>query len=53
MYVFKILSEVQAITERWMTEYNEERPHDSLGDLTPVEYKVAQKLQENSNLICH
>ncbi len=53
MYVFRTLSEVRAITERWMTEYNEERPHDSLGDLTPVEYMVAQEQRENSNLICH
>ncbi|WP_399347698.1 integrase core domain-containing protein [Thalassolituus oleivorans] len=24
--------------QRWMMGYNEERPHESLGDLTPVEY---------------
>ncbi|MFA6985224.1 MAG: integrase core domain-containing protein, partial [Arenimonas sp.] len=23
----------------WMLEYNEQRPHDSLGDLTPSEYR--------------
>lgn len=23
----------------WMVEYNEQRPHDSLGDLTPAEYR--------------
>ena len=23
----------------WMLEYNEERPHDSLGDMTPLEYR--------------
>lgn len=27
MYVFKALSEVRAITEEWIDQYNEERPH--------------------------
>jgi len=40
MYVFKTLSEVRVITERWMSEYNEERPHDSLNDLTLYEYRM-------------
>ena len=38
MFVFKQLKEVQEITENWVTEYNEERPHESLGNLTPKEY---------------
>ena len=38
MFVFKRLKEVQEITESWVTEYNEERPHESLGNLTPKEY---------------
>ena len=38
MYAFKRLSEVREITDRWIREYNEERPHDSLNDLTPREY---------------
>lgn len=37
-YVFKTLQEVREITDRWMREYNEERPHESLGDLTPLAY---------------
>lgn len=53
MYVFKTLSEVRTITERWMTEYNEERPHDSLNDLTPYEYMMVNKQPENSNSPCH
>lgn len=39
MYVFKTLEEVRERTEAWMTDYNEELPHDALGDLTPVEYR--------------
>jgi putative transposase len=37
-YVFSRLSEVQEITDRWIKEYNEERPHEALGHLTPTEY---------------
>jgi putative transposase len=40
MYVFRNLTEVRERTERWMTDYNEQIPHDSLGDLTPVEYRL-------------
>ena len=39
-YIFQTLSEVQEITERWVKEYNEERPHESLGNLTPREYAL-------------
>ena len=27
--------------ERWRRHYNEERPHMSLGDLTPAEFKTS------------
>ena len=53
MYVFKTLSEVREITENWLREYNEERPHDSLDDLTPWEYLAKYDEPENSNLGCH
>jgi putative transposase len=52
MYVFKTLSEARAITEEWMDQYNEERPHDALGDLTPFEYRVAHQQREYSTLYC-
>ncbi len=38
MYLFRTLSEVRELTEDWRTEYNEERPHSSLGDMPPVIY---------------
>jgi putative transposase len=48
MYAFRRLSEVRQITNDWIREYNEERPHDSLGNLTPREYLMANSNPENS-----
>ncbi len=38
-FLYDTLDEVRETTWEWMMEYNEERPHDSLGDLTPLEYR--------------
>jgi hypothetical protein len=38
LYLFRDLAEVRETTYWWMIEYNEDRPHDSLGDRTPAEY---------------
>lgn len=38
LYLFRDLKEVREVTYWWIIEYNEQRPHDSLGDLTPLEY---------------
>ena len=37
-YIFSTLREVREIVEDWLKQYNEQRPHESLGDLTPSEY---------------
>lgn len=37
--LFQTLDQVREATHWWMIEYNEERPHDSLGDLTPLEHR--------------
>nr|WP_281289752.1 integrase core domain-containing protein [Geothermobacter ehrlichii] len=39
-------AEVRKASYWWMIDYNEQRPHDSLGDLTPAEYM--SKNAENS-----
>lgn len=38
-YLFKTLNEVREITEKWLSEYNCERPHESLKNMTPEEYR--------------
>ena len=38
-YLFLRLEDVREAAYWWTIEYNEQRPHDSLGDLTPVEYR--------------
>lgn len=53
MYVFSRLSEVKELTEKWQKEYNEERPHESLGNMTPVEYLGLRESLENSNSMRH
>jgi putative transposase len=37
-YVFASVTEVQQLTETWLRDYNEQRPHDSLGRVPPATY---------------
>ncbi|WP_117590696.1 IS3 family transposase [Pectobacterium brasiliense] len=46
-YLFRTLNEVREITERWLHEYNSKRPHESLNNLTPEEYRL---MAENSEI---
>ncbi|EPV6141172.1 IS3 family transposase [Morganella morganii] len=46
-YLFRTLNEVREITEHWLREYNRERPHESLNNLTPEEYRL---LAENNEI---
>jgi putative transposase len=41
-YLFFELDQVRTLTEEWMEEYNLRRPHESLGNLTPNEWKMKQ-----------
>jgi transposase InsO family protein len=46
--VFRNWKEAQVIAEGWRQEYNNYRPHSSLGYLTPVEF--ARQYYENNNM---
>jgi len=37
-YLFKSIEQVQHITEDWLLDYNERRPHDALGGLPPRQF---------------
>jgi len=50
LYLFRNLAEVREMTHWWMIEYNEGRPHDSLGDLTPAEYREQKAGNSNFEL---
>lgn len=47
---FKNIYEARDVIESWRIEYNTERPHSSLGNLTPSEYaqKLSQETTQNS-----
>lgn len=41
-YVFKSIQEVKNISKEWMHDYNFNRPHKSLENKTPMEYRLNQ-----------
>src|SRR5258708_32598391 len=43
--MFGSLLEARIIIEQWRIEYNQRRPHSSLGYLTPAEFAKQQKFQ--------
>jgi putative transposase len=44
-YLFYSLQEVRQMANEWQKDYNCSRPHDSLGNIPPVEYKKSVSLE--------
>lgn len=52
LYPFDFLKQVREITELWIPEYNEERPHDSLVCVPPLTFKLRQSIEESTPAPC-
>ncbi len=52
-YLFSTLNEVRELSSGWIHVYNEERPHESLGNLTPVEYRMVHEAGQTSSNAWH
>lgn len=48
MYLFRNIQEVQNITDTWLKHYNEERPHESLNNQSPLNY--IKQLNQNLSI---
>jgi len=49
-YLFESIEEVQRISDDWLRNYNENRPHEALGSLPPVAFLERPKTPRESSL---
>jgi len=50
--LFHSLVQVRELSWAWRIIYNEERPHESLGNVTPAEFKELGAAEISSNELC-
>ena len=43
-HIFHSIGQAREITNKWVDYYNYERPHDSLNNLSPIQYRTQQDL---------
>ncbi|HMU55072.1 MAG TPA: integrase core domain-containing protein [Nitrospira sp.] len=53
VHQFASLAEAQAILEVWRCDYNRQRPHSSLGDLTPDEFVGQRQVNRNAEEVLY
>jgi putative transposase len=48
-HLFASLADLRVLTEAWLTTYNTERPHDSLGEVPPLTFLPRPTTPAESN----
>ena len=51
-HLFDSIAQVRDLTESWIPQYNEERPHDSLGRVPPLTFMPRQIHTESTLPLC-
>ena len=49
-YLFDTLSEVRIMTQGWVYDYNNYRPHSTLDKLSPIKYLDKYHLEKNCSV---
>lgn len=50
MHIFETISQVREKTDEFMDDYNTNHPHDSLGNLSPIEFMRVKYSEKMPNL---
>jgi len=53
-YLFAVPAEVQRVTDEWLIDYNEQRPHEALGRIPPARFypRSLPTPAESRNAVC-
>jgi len=51
-HLFDSINQVRDLTESWIPQYNEERPHDSLGRVPPLMFMPRQTNEKSTLPLC-